>query len=40
VFFLLSLVVNVYLGMLIRKLLTRYRALLANRGQSTSGAYS
>jgi hypothetical protein len=35
VFFLLSLVVNFYLGMLIRKLLTRYRSLLANmRGQT------
>ncbi len=30
VFFLLSLVVNVYLGMLIRKLLTRYRSLLSS----------
>lgn len=41
VFFLLSLVVNFYLGMLIRKLLTRYRALLANvRSQSTVSAYS
>ncbi len=41
VFFLLSAVVNIYLGMLIRKLLTRYRALLANmRGQTTHNAYS
>jgi hypothetical protein len=41
VFFLLSLVVNFYLGMLIRKLLTRYRALLANmRGQGTPNAFS
>ncbi len=30
VFFLLSLVVNFYLGMLIRKLLSRYRALLSS----------
>ncbi|MEZ6077404.1 MAG: hypothetical protein R3C56_17555 [Pirellulaceae bacterium] len=35
-FFILSLLVNFYLGSLIRKLLTRYRALLANmRGQSS-----
>ncbi len=41
VLFLLSLVVNFYLGMLIRKLLTRYRVLLANsRGHTTSNAYS
>lgn len=34
-FFLLSLVVNFYLGMLIRKLLTRYRSLLSSvRGQT------
>lgn len=34
IFFLVSLIVNVYLGMLIRKLLTRYRSLLGNvRGQ-------
>lgn len=37
VFFLLSLVVNFYLGMLIRKLLTKYRTLLSSvRGQSGS----
>lgn len=41
VFFLFSLVVNFYLGMLIRKLLTRYRALLANmRGQASPNAFS
>ncbi len=41
VFFLFSLVVNFYLGMLIRKLLTRYRALLANmRGQASPTAFS
>lgn len=41
VFFLLSLVVNLYLGWLISKLLKRYRALLASmRGQTTTNAYS
>ena len=40
-FFILSLLVNFYLGSLIRKLLTRYRALLANmRGQTTPNALS
>ena len=40
-FFILSLLVNFYLGSLIRKLLTRYRALLANmRGQATPNALS
>ncbi len=35
VFFLLSLVVNVYLGFLIQRLLTRYRSLLTSvRGQT------
>jgi len=36
VFFLLSLVVNFYLGMLIRKLLMRYRSLLANVRSQTA----
>ena len=37
--FLFSLLVNVYLGSLMRKLLSRYRALLANmRGQNTPNA--
>lgn len=40
-FFILSLLVNFYLGSLIRKLLTRYRALLANmRGQTSPNAFS
>ncbi len=40
-FCLLSLLVNFYLGTLIRKLLTRYRALLANvRGQAGASGYS
>ena len=36
VFFLLSLVVNFYLGILIRKLLTRYRSLLMNVRSQTA----
>lgn len=36
VFFLLSLVVNFYLGLLIRKLLTRYRSLLMNVRSQTA----
>lgn len=40
-FFILSLLVNFYLGSLIRKLLTRYRALLANmRGQTSPNVLS
>lgn len=40
-FFILSLLVNFYLGSLIRKLLTRYRALLANmRGQTSANVLS
>jgi hypothetical protein len=36
VFLLLSLVVNIYLGILINKLLTRYRSLLANVRSQTA----